>query len=76
MEGLTKITLEKFVVTLQKPICIAKCNYFQCWKWEQEYWCSMVIDGATKKCYKIGDSENKVSDGVFVEHKKYLNPKR
>ena len=35
----------------------------------------MVIDGATKQCYKICHSENKVSDGVFVEHKKYINPK-
>ena len=32
----------------------------------------MVIDGATKKCYKIGHSENKVSNGVFVEHKKCI----
>ena len=35
----------------------------------------MVIDGATKQCYKTGHSENKVSDGVFVEHTKYLNGK-
>ena len=35
----------------------------------------MVIDRATKKLYKIGHSENKVSDGVFVEHTKYLNEK-
>ena len=35
----------------------------------------MVIDGATKKWYKTIHSKNKVSDRVFVEHKKYLNPK-
>ena len=35
----------------------------------------MVIDRETKQCYKIGHSENKVSDGVFVEHTKYLNEK-
>ena len=35
----------------------------------------MVIDKGTKQWYKIGHSENKVSDWVFVEHTKYLNEK-
>ena len=35
----------------------------------------MVIDGATKQCYKIGHSKNKVSDGVFVELKNILSQK-
>ena len=35
----------------------------------------MVIDRATKQWYKRGHSENKVSDGVFIEHTKYLNEK-
>ena len=35
----------------------------------------MVIDRATKWCYKIDHLENKVSNGVFIEHTKYLKEK-
>ena len=35
----------------------------------------MVIDRETKQCYKRAYSKTDVSDGVFVEHTKYLNEK-
>ena len=35
----------------------------------------MVIDRATRQCYKIGHSKNKVFNRVFVEHTQYLNEK-
>ena len=35
----------------------------------------MVIDRATKRCYKRVHLENKVCDGVVIEHTKYLNEK-
>ena len=35
----------------------------------------MVIDKATKQFYKRGHLENKVSNGVFIEHTEYINKK-